>query len=181
MAPLAAEAPRPPAFAFVHASDFSDAASLAHRTHFRPMRHLPEVDLLLSSRVPTSLRCPLPVRCATNLVNDVEVGSRCLLNFFRRRINTTSYTSTSRNHLKIHKYHHVALYLRRKVASGSRRFSSTNSSRTDFLRRRGLACIILNVAEFKGVPAGIAFWRRTVRCLRRCTNAPAALRVFNAA
>src|SRR5271165_6625243 len=76
----AVEAPLPPVFAFVHAYGYSDGAFLAHRTHFRPALRLPEVDLLLSSRVPTSLRCPLPIRCATNLVADVEVGSRCLLN-----------------------------------------------------------------------------------------------------
>ena len=60
--------------------------------------------LLLSSMAPTNLRCPLPVRCATNLVADVEVESRCLLNFFRRSINTKSYTSTPRNQPKVHKY-----------------------------------------------------------------------------
>src|SRR5271167_8613 len=99
----AVEAPPPLVFAFVHASGSSDGAFLAHRTHSRPALRLPEVDLLLSSMVPTNLRCPLPVRCATNLVADVEVGSRCLLIFFRRSINTKSYTSTSHNQTKVHK------------------------------------------------------------------------------
>ena len=57
----------------VHASGCSDVASLLHGTHPRPALRVREVDLLLSSRVPTGLRCPLPVRCATNLVADVEV------------------------------------------------------------------------------------------------------------
>jgi hypothetical protein len=52
------------------------------------------VSVNLSSMVPTNLRCPLPVRCATNLVADVEVGSRCLLIFFRR--------STNHQHEKLH-------------------------------------------------------------------------------
>jgi hypothetical protein len=43
-----------------------------------------------SSRVPTHLRCFSLVRCATNLVADAEVGSRSLLNFFRRNINIES-------------------------------------------------------------------------------------------
>src|SRR5664279_502515 len=99
----AAEAPLPPAFAFVHEYGYSDGAFLVHRTHFRPALRLPEVDLLLSSMVPTNLRCPLPARYATNSVADVEVGSRCLLNFFRRSTNTKSYTSTSDNQSKVHK------------------------------------------------------------------------------
>jgi hypothetical protein len=37
------------------------------------------------------------------LVADVEVGSRCLLNFFRRSINTKSYTSTAHSQRKLHK------------------------------------------------------------------------------
>src|SRR5882724_7853508 len=89
-----AEEPLPPVFAFVHASGSSDVAFLVHRTHSRPVLRLPAVGLLLSSMVPTDLRCLSLVRCATNLVADVEVGSRCLLNFFRRSINTKSYTST---------------------------------------------------------------------------------------
>jgi hypothetical protein len=44
------------------------------------------------------------VKKPTNWVADVEVGSRCLLNFFRRSINTKSYTSTSHNQSKVHKY-----------------------------------------------------------------------------
>src|SRR5215831_19125963 len=99
----AAEAPLPPVFAFVHVYGSSDGAFLAHRTHSRPALCLREVDLLLSSMVPTNLRCPLPVRYATNLVADVEVGSRCLLIFLRRSINTKSYSSTSHDQIKVHK------------------------------------------------------------------------------
>ena len=99
-----AEAPLPPVFAFVHACGSSDVASLVHRTHSPPVPRLPAVGLLLSSRAPTDLRCLSLVRCATSLVVDVEVGSRCLLNFFKRSINTKSYTSTPHNQLKVHKY-----------------------------------------------------------------------------
>src|SRR5229473_3414406 len=100
----AAGAPLPPVFAFVRASGSSDVAFLEHRTHSPPALRLPAVGLLLSSMVPTDLRCLSLVRCATNSVADVEVGSRCLLNFFRRSINTKSYTSTSQNQTKVHKY-----------------------------------------------------------------------------
>src|SRR5229473_2756729 len=93
-----------PVFACAHASGSSDVAFLVHRTHTPPALRLPAVGLLLSSMVPTDLRCPSLVRCATNLVADVEVGSRCLLNFFRRSINTKSYTSTPHNQQKVHKY-----------------------------------------------------------------------------
>src|SRR6266852_4976989 len=98
-----AEAPLPLVFAFVHASGSSDGAFLVPRTHSRPALHLPAVGLLLSSRAPTNLRCLLPVRCATNSVAGVEVGSRCLLNFFRGSVNTKSYTSTSDDQSKVHK------------------------------------------------------------------------------
>ena len=54
--------------------------------------------------VPKDLRCLSLVRCATNLVADVEVGSRCLLNFFRRSSKTKSYTSTPHCKPKVHKY-----------------------------------------------------------------------------
>lgn len=57
-----------------------------------------------ASKAPTNLRCPLPARCATNLVADVEVGSRCLLIFFRRSRNTKSYTSTSQHQTKVQKH-----------------------------------------------------------------------------
>src|SRR6266403_294825 len=97
-------APLPPVSGFVHVYGYSHGAFLAHRTHSRPVLRLPKVDLLLSSMVPTNLRCPWPVRCATNLVADAEVGSRCLLNFFRRSSNTKSYTSTSQIQSKVHKY-----------------------------------------------------------------------------
>src|SRR5882724_4946950 len=99
-----AEASLPPVFAFVHASGSCDAAFLVHRTRSPPVRRLPAVGLLLSSRVPTDLRCLSLVRCATNLVADVEVGSRCLLNFFRRSSKTKSYTSTPHCKPKVHKY-----------------------------------------------------------------------------
>src|SRR5271169_4999007 len=99
----AAEAPLPPVFGFAHGSGSSDGAFLAHRTHTPPVLRLPAVGLLLSSMAPTNLRCPLPVRCATNLVAHVEVGSRCLLNFFRRSANTESYTPTSDDSSKVHK------------------------------------------------------------------------------
>src|SRR6266481_5292683 len=98
------EAPLPPVFAFVEASGSSDVASLVHRTHSPPVLRLPAVGLLLSSMVPTDLRCLSLVRCATNLVADVEVGSRCLLNFFRRSINTKSYTPTAHYKPKVQKY-----------------------------------------------------------------------------
>src|SRR5882724_9745806 len=100
----AAEAPLPPVFGFVHASGSSDVAFLAHHTHSQPAPRLPAVGPLLSSTVPTSLRCLSLVRCATNSVADVEVGSCCLLNFFRRSINTKSYTSTLHNQQKVYKY-----------------------------------------------------------------------------
>src|SRR6266852_3985433 len=100
----AAEAPLPPVFACAHASGSSDVAFLVHRTHSPPVLRLPAVGLLLSSMVPTDPRCPSLVRCATNSVADVEVGSRCLLIFFRRSIKTKSYTSTSHNQSKAHKY-----------------------------------------------------------------------------
>src|SRR3984893_7770967 len=98
----AAGAPLPPVFGFVRASGSSDVAFLVHRTHSPPALRLPAVGLLLSSMVPTNLRCLSLVRCATNLVADVEVGSRCLLNSFRRSINTKSYTSTPRNQPRVH-------------------------------------------------------------------------------
>src|ERR1700757_1408646 len=98
------EAPLPPVFACAHASGSSDIAFLVHRRHSPPVPRLPAVGLLLSSMVPTDLRCLSLVRCATNLVADVEVGSHCLLNFFRRSINTKSYTSTSHYETKVHKY-----------------------------------------------------------------------------
>src|SRR5258707_14094524 len=91
-------------FACVHASGSSDVAFLVHRTHSPPVRRLPAVGLLPSSMVPTDLRCLSLVRCATNLVADVEVGSRCLLNFFRRSSKTKSYTSTAHYQPKVHKY-----------------------------------------------------------------------------
>jgi hypothetical protein len=94
----AAEAPLPPVFGFVHACGYAHGVFLAHRTNSRPVLRVPEVDLLRSSMVPTNLRCPLPVCWATNLVADVEVGSRCLLNFFRRSIHRKSYISTSYRH-----------------------------------------------------------------------------------
>src|SRR5436190_18452482 len=100
----AAEAPLPPVFACGHASGSCDAAFLMHRIHSPPVRRLPAVGPPLSSMVPTDLLCLPLVRCATNLVADVEVGSRCLLNFFRRSINTKSYTSTANNQPKVHKY-----------------------------------------------------------------------------
>src|ERR1700731_3706336 len=100
----AAGAPLPPVFGFVRASGSSDVAFLVHRTHSPPMLRLPAVGLLLSSMVPTNLRCPSLVRCATNSVADVEVGSRCLLNSFRRSIKTKSYTSTAHHKPKVHKY-----------------------------------------------------------------------------
>src|SRR5882724_1264123 len=100
----AAGEPLPPVFAFVHASGSCDVAFLVHRTHSPPVRRLPAVGLLLSSRVPKDLRCLSLVRCATNSVADVEVGSRCLLNFFRRSINTKSYTSTAHYETKVHKH-----------------------------------------------------------------------------
>src|SRR5229473_2772776 len=99
-----AEAPLPPVFACAHASGSCDVVFLVHRTHSPPARRLPAVGLLLSSRVPTDLQCLSLVRCATNWVADVEVGSRCLLNFFRRSINTKSYTSTAHYKPKVHKY-----------------------------------------------------------------------------
>src|SRR6266849_5841492 len=99
-----AEAPLPPVFAFVHAFGSSDVAFLVHRIHSPPVRRLPAVGLLLSSMVPTDLRCLSLVRCATNLVANVEVGSRCLLNFFRRSTDTKSYTSTAHYKPKVHKY-----------------------------------------------------------------------------
>src|SRR6202162_2150139 len=98
------EAPLPPVFAFVRASGSSDVAFLVQRTHSPPALRLPAVGLLLSSMVPTDLRCLSLVRCATNSVADVEVGSCCLLNFFRRSINTKSYTSTLHNQQKVYKY-----------------------------------------------------------------------------
>jgi len=58
----------------------------------------------LSSRVPADLRCLSLVRCGTSLVADVEVRSRCLLSFFRRSVDTKSYTSTAHNQTKAHKY-----------------------------------------------------------------------------
>lgn len=61
----------------VHASGCSDVA-FPCASYTRPALRVPEVDLL-SARVPTGFRCPLPVRCATDLVADVEVGSRRLL------------------------------------------------------------------------------------------------------
>src|SRR5216684_4699609 len=100
----AAGAPLPPVFACARASGSSDVAFLAHRTHSPPALGLPAVGPLLSSTVPTSLRCLSLVRCATNSVADVEVGLCCLLNFFRRSINTKSYTSTSHYKPKVHKY-----------------------------------------------------------------------------
>src|SRR6266481_2233477 len=99
-----AEEPLPPVFACAHASGSCDVAFLVHRTHSPPGRRVPAAGLLLSSRVPTDLRCLSLVRCATNLVADVEVGSRCLLNFFRRSSNTKSYTPTSHYKPKVHKY-----------------------------------------------------------------------------
>src|ERR1700686_3435849 len=96
--------PLPPVFACAHASGSCDVAFLVHRTHSPPVLRLPAVGLLLSSMVPIDLRCLSLVRCATNLVADVEVGSRCLLNFFRRSINTKSYTSTAHHKPKVHKY-----------------------------------------------------------------------------
>src|SRR5882724_1005978 len=100
----AAEAPLPPVFACVHASGSSDVVFLVLRTHSPPVRRLPAAGLLLSSRVPTDLRRLSLVRCATNLVADVEVGSRCLLNFFRRSSKKKSYTSTARYKPKVQKY-----------------------------------------------------------------------------
>src|SRR6266404_9363135 len=100
----AAGAPLPPVFGFVRASGSSDVAFLQHRTHSPPALRLPAVGLLTSSMVPTDLRCLSLVRCATNSVADVEVGSRCLLNFFRRSIKTKSYTSTAHYKPKVHKY-----------------------------------------------------------------------------
>src|SRR6266852_1979752 len=99
-----AEEPLPPVFACPHASGSCDVVFLVHRIHSPPVRRLPAVGLLLSSMVPTDLRCLSLVRCATNLVADVEVGSCCLLNFFRRSIKTKSYTSTAHHKLKAHKY-----------------------------------------------------------------------------
>src|SRR6266849_5237487 len=100
----AAGAPLPPVFGFVHASGSSDVAFLVHRTHSPPVLLLPAVGLLLSSMAPTDLRYLSLVRCATNSAADVEVGSCCLLIFFRRSINTKSYTSTPHNQPKVHKY-----------------------------------------------------------------------------
>src|SRR6266852_3845500 len=99
----AAAAPLPPVFAFVRASDSSDVASLVHRIHSPPAPRLPAVGLLLSSMVPTDLRCPSLARCATNPVANAEVGSRCLLNFLRRSINTKSYTLAAHYKPKVHK------------------------------------------------------------------------------
>src|ERR1700756_4017900 len=99
-----AEVPLPPVFACAHASGSCDVAFLVHRTHSPPARRLPAVGPLLSSMVPTDLRCLSLVRCATNWVADVEVGSRCLLNFFRRSISTKSYTSTAHYQPKVYKY-----------------------------------------------------------------------------
>src|SRR6266853_3729741 len=97
-------APLPPVSGFGHVYGYSHGAFLAHRTHSRPVLRLPKVDLLLSSMVPTDLQCLSLVRCATNLVADVEVGSRCILNFFRRSSKTKSYTSTAHYQPKVHKY-----------------------------------------------------------------------------
>ena len=104
-------------FACAHASGSCDVAFIVHRTHSPPVRRLPAVGLLPSSMVPTDLQCLSLVRCATNLVADVEVGSRCLLNFFRRSSKTKSYTSTPHCKPKVHKYWLQHLFLRRKVAS----------------------------------------------------------------
>src|ERR1700746_1287681 len=99
-----AEEQLPPAFACARASGSSDVAFLVHRTHSPPALRLPAVGLLLSSMDPKDLRCPSLVRCATNSVDDVEVGSRCLLNFFRRGSKTKNYTSTPHCKPKVHKY-----------------------------------------------------------------------------
>src|ERR1700730_7723846 len=117
----AAGAPLPPVFGFVRASGSSDVAFLVHRTHSPPALRLPAVGLLLSSMVPTNLRCPSLVRCATNSVADVEVGSRCLL----IPSDAASTQKATLQHRAINREFmnacYDALYLRRKVATGSRK------------------------------------------------------------
>jgi hypothetical protein len=102
--------------ACVHASGSSDVAFLVHRRHSLPVPRLTAVSLRLRSRVPADLRRLSLVRCVTSLLADVEVGSYCLLDFFKRRTNPKSLLQPRTANRKSINIGHDALFARRKVS-----------------------------------------------------------------